>query len=152
MKKNIVFVLAILLFFYTGCNFSSSNSKTNENETKLTYKDEKDNEVKSVSYKPSKGIVVEKLTIDNIEYVGYFKNGNKNQYVFSDETINDYSDVVLKAKWIQSSFSEIPYKIRKEYDESYYKDHTIYKNKYGNEFYDRDSRTSWTSSTTVVVH
>lgn len=148
MTKKIIYsvILILLAVVFIGCNIATNNTNNEQSvsEVKLTYKDESDNDIKTVSYNPNEGIAIEKVTIGNIEYEGYFKNGNKKDFVFFGETINDSSDVILKAKWIKSSYYEIPANIRVNTDESYYKDHKIYKNKYGNEFYDSDTRTTWT--------
>lgn len=150
MTKKIIYsvILISLAVVFTGCNIATNNtnneSKQSVSEVKLTYKDESDNDIKTVSYNPNEGIAIEKVTVGNIEYEGYFRNGNKKDFVFFGEKINDSSDVILKAKWIKSSYYEIPASARINTDESYYKDHKIYKNKYGNEFYDSDTRTTWT--------
>ena len=156
MTKKIIYsvILVSLVVFFIGCNLTTNNNVTVQNvtEVKLTYKDESDNDIKTVSYNPKDGITIEKVTVGNIEYEGYYKNGNKKDFVFFDEKINDSSDVVLKAKWIKSSYYEMPVSTRINTDEAFYKDHKFYKNKYGNEFYDSDTRTTWITTSTVTVY
>ena len=146
MKKFIMpFLVLFLTCLFVSCDFF-------EKVTTLNYYDEENNLIASIPYKSSKGVSVTKTTVGNIEYAGYYINGILDLYVFADEQINDSSDVVLKTKWIESSFSEIPYRIRKNYDKAYYENHRIYRNKYNTEFYDRDSRTTWIASSTVTVY
>ena len=45
-----------------------------EKEAKLSYYDEDNNLIKSVTYKITKGVSVTKTTVGNIEYVGYYKH------------------------------------------------------------------------------
>ncbi len=143
MTKRIILSISLVLLVLTGCKNTTTTTVVNEQEFNLTYKDENDNTIKTVSFKPSEGIEVEKIIVDNIEYEGFFKNGNTDDFVFIGERIANGSDVVLKTKWIKSSYYEIPASLRVNTDETYFRNHKIYKNKYNNEYYDRDARQSW---------